>query len=73
MGEPDESCEICRRHGLLGHDVPPGISGMVILEMGPLNEILRCSCPLCAQLHFEPFDPHDDPAADEDPEISKDE
>jgi hypothetical protein len=40
---------------------------MVILEMGPLEEILRCPCPLCVQLHFEPFDPHDDPAAEEDP------
>ena len=67
MGEPDESCEICRAHGLAGHDLPPGISGMVILEMGPLEEILRCPCPLCVQLHFEPFDPHDDPAAEEDP------
>ena len=57
MGEPDESCEICRAHGLSGHDIPPGISGMVVLEMGPLDEILRCTCPLCSQLHFEPFDP----------------
>ena len=61
MGEPDESCEICRAHGLTGHDLPPGITGMVIVEMGPLDEVLRCSCPLCSQLHFEPFDPHDDP------------
>jgi len=67
-GEPDESCEICRAHGLLGHDLPPGISGMVILEMGPLDEVLRCSCPLCSQLHFEPFDPHDDPG-EEDPKL----
>jgi len=61
MGEPDESCEVCRAHGLDGHDVPPGISGMVILEMGPLDEVLRCTCPLCSQLHFEPFNPEDDP------------
>ena len=56
MGEPDDSCEICRAHGLSGHEIPPGISGMVVLEMGPLEEILRCPCPLCSQLHFEPFD-----------------
>ena len=47
MGEPDESCDVCRAHGLDGHDVPPGISGMVILEMGPLDEVLRCEL-LCA-------------------------
>ena len=60
MGEPDESCEICRAHGLNGHDLPPGISGMVVLEMGPLDEILRCPCPLCSQLHFEPFEPREE-------------
>lgn len=67
MGEPDDSCEICRAHGLTGHDLPPGITGMVVLEMGPLDEILKCTCPLCSQLHFEPFDPaQGDPDAPED-------
>ncbi len=61
LGEPDDSCEICRAHGLLGHDLPPEASGRVIVEMGPLDDILRCPCPLCSQLHFEPFDPDDDP------------
>ena len=62
MGEPDDSCEICRAHGLTGHDpLPPGVSGMVVLEMGPLDEILKCMCPLCSQLHFEAFNPEDDP------------
>jgi len=67
MGEPDDSCEICRAHGLAGHDLPPGITGMVVLEMGPLDEILKCTCPLCSQLHFEPFDPaQGDPDEPED-------
>ena len=66
MGEPDESCEICRAHGLSGHDIPEEIAGMMIVEMGPLEEILCCSCPLCSQLHFESFEePRHEPLEDD--------
>lgn len=54
LGEPDDDCEICRAHGLTGHDIPPGATGIVI--PGVLDEILRCPCPLCAQLSFEDLD-----------------
>ena len=57
MGEPDDDCEICRAHGLTAHDLPPDAPGMVI--PGTLDEILRCPCPLCAQISLESFD---DPA-----------
>lgn len=69
MGEPDETCEICRAHGLSGHDLPQGGPGVVILEMGPLDEILRCSCPLCSQIPFEPFDGPPETASEDGPEL----
>ena len=73
MGEPDDQCEVCRAHGLAGHDLPDGAAKIVVMEMGPLDEILRCSCPLCSQLQFEAFEgsggvpPDDDPEANRDP------
>ena len=56
LGEPDDDCEICRAHGLNAHDLPEGKPGMVVLELGSLDEILRCPCPLCRQIDFEPLD-----------------
>jgi hypothetical protein len=56
LGEPDENCEICRAHGLKAHDLPEGTPGMVVLELGSLDEILRCPCPLCRQIDFEPLE-----------------
>jgi hypothetical protein len=64
MGKPDEDCEICRAHGLTGHDLPDGASRIMIVDMAPLDEILRCSCPLCSQIQFEPFE---EPGAGDDP------
>ncbi len=78
MGEPDDSCEVCRAHGITGHDLPEGAPGFRIVQMGPLDEIMRCNCPLCSQIQFEPLDEpqrgsHDDaqddpPLDDQDPE-----
>ncbi|MBV8879835.1 MAG: hypothetical protein JO332_07730 [Planctomycetaceae bacterium] len=56
LGEPDDDCEICRAHGLNAHDLPEGKPGMVVLDMGSIDEILRCPCPLCRQIDFEPMD-----------------
>ena len=56
LGKPDEDCEICRAHGFKAHDLPEGKPGMVILELGSLDEILRCPCPLCRQIDSESFD-----------------
>ena len=56
LGEPDDDCEICRAHGLNAHDLPEGKAGMVVLDMGSLDEMLRCPCPLCRQIDAEPFD-----------------
>ena len=66
LGRPDENCEVCRAHGLLAHELPEGALGMAILQSGPLEEILRCPCPLCAQRDVdppeeEPFDDREDP------------
>jgi len=56
VGKPDDDCEICRAHGLNGHELPEGAPGMVVLDMGPLDELLGCPCPLCSQLDFELLD-----------------
>ena len=63
LGEPDADCEICRAHGLNAHDLPEGTPGMVILEMGSIDAVLRCPCPLCREIDFEAFDggPERDP------------
>ena len=50
IGRPDEDCEVCRAHGLNAHELPEGTPGMVVLNLGSLDEILRCPCPLCRQL-----------------------
>lgn len=57
LGEPDADCEICRAHGLTAHDLPEGKPGMVVLDMGSIDEILRCPCPLCREIDFEAIDP----------------
>jgi hypothetical protein len=56
LGQPDDGCEICRAHGLTGHDLPECAPGMAVLDMGPLDEILGCPCPLCSQIDFEQLD-----------------
>lgn len=57
MGEPDDKCEICRAHGFGGHEFPePSAPGVRIVDMNSLDEILSCSCPLCAQIQFESFE-----------------
>ena len=65
LGKPDEDCEICRAHGFKAHDLPEGKPGMVILELGSLDEILRCPCPLCRQLDAETAE-GEGPAPDSD-------
>ncbi|HZE96949.1 MAG TPA: hypothetical protein VE981_07975 [Planctomycetota bacterium] len=65
MGEPDEKCEICRAHALTGHDFPQVVPGITIIESGPLDAILRCPCPLCAQIDFERFEEDRDPDPDD--------
>jgi hypothetical protein len=46
IGEPDESCEICRAVGLAGHGVPPPTDGGEDVA-ALLAELLSCPCPLC--------------------------
>lgn len=50
MGQPDDDCEICRAHGLLGHGADDAGPSMIITEIRDLSELLRCPCPLCTQM-----------------------
>ena len=58
LGAPDDDCDVCRAHGLAGHDLPEGAMGIFMPDS--IDEYLHCPCPLCTQLSFESFE---DPAA----------
>lgn len=49
FGEPDDGCEICRAHGLVGKDLPKE-DGLVIVEPLTMHQVLECTCPLCSQM-----------------------
>jgi hypothetical protein len=66
LGAPDDDCEVCRAHGLTGHDLPEGAPG--ILMPGTLDDFLRCPCPLCTQITFESFEDPAEPGPEGAPE-----
>lgn len=55
VGTPDvDNCEICRAHAMENADpVDGGPLGPVLVQELPLDQILRCPCPLCAQARQE--------------------
>lgn len=50
MGRPDDDCEICRAHGLLGHGAEDEGPSVIITEIRDLSELLQCPCPMCTQM-----------------------
>ena len=62
LGESDDDCDVCRAHGLNGHDLPEGIPG--VLMAGTIDEFLHCPCPLCTQICKDKEPPLEDYGGD---------
>ena len=50
VGMPDDDCPICKAHGISPSMMPDDGPGIIVIEMGPLEGLAKCDCPLCSQL-----------------------